>query len=145
MHLFIIPHWINQLSVVLVSLFALWKGGRPERIWAVVRVAVMLYPLGTCSIYACPEMRALVAAALPIMLTQLAAIVFLALRYDRYWLIWASSFCLLHVVTDLVGLYPGASWWAFASAHVIWTYCSSLVLAWGTWSYAREQRGPAAA
>ncbi|THD77015.1 MAG: hypothetical protein E7812_13730 [Phenylobacterium sp.] len=101
-----------------------------------MRVVFLLYPVQSCDIYACSETRALVLMTLPLFLAQLAIIIGLALRYDRYWLIWASSFLLLHVVTDLVGLRPGTSWWAFASAHVIWSYCTSAVFLWGVWSYA---------
>ncbi|MEO8115572.1 MAG: hypothetical protein ABI655_14390 [Phenylobacterium sp.] len=68
-----------------------------------------------------------------------------ALRSDRYWTIWASSFALLAIVVHLVWpLTSGLTFWTHAWAMNIWFGLTTTALLWGAWSTHRERTRAAA-
>ena len=72
----------------------------------------------------------------------LALCLFCALRADRYWVIVASSFALLGVVSDLAVYIPGVSLWAFMSASLVWSYAVGLAVLWGVLTHRPSQTAP---
>jgi hypothetical protein len=78
-----------------------WRGRTPERVGAVL-VAVAW--VGTTLVeqrnsWIAPQTGILVGDV-----ATLAALIAIAVRYDRYWLIWASAFQTVAVLTDLAFL-----------------------------------------
>jgi hypothetical protein len=55
------------------------------------------------------------------------------LRAERYWVLWASVFALLQMVTDVLFSFARVTVWADQSAGVIWVYLTSAAILWGVW------------
>jgi len=63
----------------------------------------------------------------------LFALVYLALKSDRFWPLWATAFHLLAVtVHTAMMVAPQISSWAFATGAVFWAYPMLLALAIGS-------------
>lgn len=132
MQLSSIPDWALAGYGVAVASVALWKGGRPERaVGATVLVEFLTQG------HVLPHVHA------PHWLEQawdiviLATCVICALRSNRYWTIWASSFALLSVVTPALRFMPGVGWWAYLSAERVWAILLVAALLAGAWSASR--------
>lgn len=61
-----------------------------------------------------------------------------AWRAERYWVLWATSFAVLPLVTDGVALIPGVTLWANGSAGLVWAYGSVAAAMVGIWQASRE-------
>lgn len=144
MHLFIVPAWFHALFCFGIALIAFWKGGPQVRVVAATTLVVgFVAPYFGCFHYfACPAWRELAGDGL-----MLAICLACLARAERYWLVWATSFALLSVITDLLGLVPGVTFWAFASLNWIWLYLLNLAVLWGAWEMprARAPMSPATA
>lgn len=71
----------------------------------------------------------------------LAILVWLSLRSDRFWPIWAAGFQLLAVVTHAARVVDtNVSPWAYITAALIWGYMLVGALAFGTWSTWRRRQ-----
>ncbi|MEO8115416.1 MAG: hypothetical protein ABI655_13600 [Phenylobacterium sp.] len=140
MQLFTVPEWVNEAYQVVASAFALWKGGWRERLVAASFFAIAFVGYGTWQPWRVPAWYWSVVDAI-----MLAMLVALALRGDRYWLIWMSSLALLLVVTHLMEpLITGVTGWALASAQMIWWYLSLALLLSAAWSHSRDRGRPSA-
>lgn len=109
--------------MALVSGFALWRGGAPERRVAVANVAAwFITPLTIEADAAGPQWGVLGVDGL-----FLAYLLWLALTADRLWLLFATAFQLLGVVTHLaLAVDQGVPALPYRWGLVIWSY---LVLA----------------
>jgi hypothetical protein len=137
MHLFTIPQWAMVAYGVGGSLYALRRGGPPQRAVAAAVVVGIATECGAPTYWTIPDGYSLTWDTV-----VLATCVICALRSDRYWTIAASSFALLEVVTDLMGFVPGVSLWAYLSADRVWTILLVASLLAGTWRADRAQRPP---
>lgn len=132
MHLFAIPFWFSFAYVYGVAVVALWKGGWRER---AIAFAPALYPmLWRTHGWDGASWRAIVDDSLVLGLCLICAV-----GAKRYWTLWAASFALLALVSDLLAYAPHVTRWAWASASLIWSYMIDLAVLWGLWTTARDR------
>lgn len=131
---------IWTLSMLLVSGFALWRGGRPERWVAVANVlAWILTPLAYRTDLIDPQWGVfLVDVAFLVLLAALA------MTTDRNWLLFAAAFQLLAVMTHIaIAVDRGVRTLAYFRGLVIWSYLVLGALAVGAWMFRRDRRAAA--
>ena len=129
-----------KIVLVLVVLFALLRGGRDERIVALLcfggtaATMLVLSPLGER--FAGIELGVFV-----IDLAMLAGFVLVALRSYRFWPLWVAGLQLTTVCGHaLKSVHTDLLPQAYAAALYFWSYPILLILAVGTWrSYNRRR------
>ncbi len=123
--------------MLLVSGFALWRGGRPERIIAIANLAAwILTPLTYRTNLLDPQW-----GVFAVDLMFLAILVWFAVTTDRTWLLFAAAFQLLAVITHIaIAVDPGVRTLAYFRGLVIWSYLVLGALAVGAWNRRRERR-----
>lgn len=131
--------------LILVTIFAFWRGGRPERTAATILVSILVTDqiyhnvFGAVGVYR--EVDPVHAAIDGV---ALVAMVWLALGRDRVWTLWFAGFQVIaamsHVVraTD-VEMYPIV--YAIIIRGPFWVQI--LLVGLGTWLHVRRQRGDA--
>jgi hypothetical protein len=126
--------------MLLVCGFALWKGGLPERLVA------MLFLIGAvCSmVFRVPYETRFGQMNLEIWITDfvmLVILVMVALFAERYWTIWMSSFQLVQVISHLPELLIPE---LLPQVHLLiislWVYPMLLILVIGTWRHAQRTK-----
>lgn len=132
---------IWTLSMLLVSGFALWRGGRTERWVAVANLlAWILTPLAYRNDLIDPQWGVfLVDVGFLVLLAGLA------MTTDRNWLLFAAAFQLLAVMTHIaIAVDRGVRTLAYFRGLVIWSYLVLGALAVGAWMFRRDRRTPEA-
>jgi hypothetical protein len=124
------PPWLYRAVTVLVYVFALFAGGRPERLLAGVCAALWFYA-NVASPYWLGERLGYQLAK---DIALLVLIVTLAIRYDRWWLLVAGATGVLWVATDLAAMISPHDPWAFGTAIWTWNAVFLAALLAGTWS-----------
>lgn len=125
LQLFVIPTWFHVAWMATLSLTSFWRGGWREQVIAASHVIQLATTVAICVLGPCwlnglpnPLWRNVASDA-----AMLAICLACAWRTERYFVLWASSFALLCVATDLLGLFvPGVTVWAYASANIVWSY-----------------------
>ena len=131
----VLPQQIWFIAMVLVSGAALWRGGVPEKRVAVANVAAwFLTPLAYDR-----DLAGLQWGVLGVDALFLAYLLFLALTTDRLWLLFATAFQLLGIVTHVaMGVDEGVPALPYRWGLVIWSYLTLAALAAGAWIH-RDQ------
>ena len=135
MYFAVLPQQIWFIAMVLVSGGALWRGGIPEKRVAVANVAAwFLTPLAYDR-----DLTGLQWGVLGVDGLFLAYLLFLALTTDRLWLLFATAFQLLGIVTHVaMGVDEGVPALPYRWGLVIWSYLTLAALAVGAWVH-RDQ------
>jgi hypothetical protein len=127
-------------NVLLVScmLYALWKGGAPERMGAAIlglgTVLSRVFVSGRQTNYQSVE-----TGILAIDILCLAAFVILALRAERFWPLWVAALMLLTVLAHVAKFVdPEMLLRAYAFLAIVWSYPAVLVMIVGTWRHQRR-------
>ncbi len=130
------PQLVWDAAMLSVSGIAIWKGGRPERIVAVVNI---LASIASALVQDTRHWLDPQWGMLGVDLAFLAVLLWLALRSDRHWPMWAAAFQLLGVVTYVARMtdYRVGALAPF-TAGVIWSYLVLLTLMIGTWAHWRS-------
>ena len=72
----------------------------------------------------------------------LLALLYLTVKSDRFWPMWASAFQLLAVaIHTVVMIAPDVTPWAFATGAVFWAYPMLLALALGSFEHVAAKPG----
>lgn len=125
--------------LLLTAGFALFKGGRPERLVA------LLFLLGTaCSMaFRVPYETRFGMINLEVWIVDLAMLISLtaiALYAERFWTIWMSSFQLVQVISHLPELLIPK---LLPSVHILiislWAYPMFALLLIGTWRHVKRE------
>ncbi len=117
--------------------FALWRGGRPERVAA---AACLVAWVATRLAYNYAGRIDTQWGILAVDIGFLAVLVYLALTTDRLWLLFAAAFQLLGVAIHLaITLDRAIRAVAYIQALIIWSYLVLLSLAIGTWFHWRNR------
>lgn len=128
---------IWTVLMLAVSGFALWRGGWPERLVAVANV------LASLASGLAENRRDFIDPQWGVMVIDvlfLALLLWLALRSDRHWPMWAAAFQLLAVVTHGAMMAdPSVGGWAYITGYIIWGYMVLASLSVGTWFVARAR------
>lgn len=131
-------HFVIPLAVV--TLFALWAGGWPERVGATV------YALSVAATHLALLMHSqmwlnLEAGVFIVDVVIFLIFVALALRADRFWPLWVSALLGIGVLGHLAKLMlPDTFWRAYAFVLAIWSYPIVALIAVGTFLHWRRKR-----
>jgi cytochrome bd-type quinol oxidase subunit 2 len=125
-------------ALILVSLYALVRGGAPER--SAAAMYLVAYILSAWATQLTSEQYGSVQwLVLGVDCGLLAALVSLALKANRYWAIWAASFQLIAVIAHLaMMLFPDIAAPAYATALLIWSYAVLPMLAVATYRHSQR-------
>ncbi len=133
-----LPQQVWTVLMIGVTVFAFWRGGWPERTVAVGMIAdsVASGILQDRHNWATTQW-----GDLAVDVAYLLLLVWVALKSDRLWPLWAAAFQLVGVVIYLariVDMKVGAL--APFTAVVIWSYLVLLSVVVGTWQRWRDRR-----
>jgi hypothetical protein len=134
--LLVIPDWFAISALVFAYSFALLAGGAPERIFAAVFASTWLLSMaihdrvGEMPLYETVKDT-----------VRLALVIWLAMRFDRWWLLVCGMAALLLVGTDIAGILVSIRPWALGTAVWTWSYLYLLTLTVGTWLSWRSRLG----
>jgi hypothetical protein len=127
--------WLALGFAFVACGYALWRGGRPERIGAAAFLVDWVFHPLTVNTQAWfgPQLAAFV-----LDLPLLGVLLWLALTGDRWWPLWAVAFQFLAMLmTVIIVADPRVQPLAYMTAAVLWSYLAVLTVAVGT---AREVR-----
>jgi hypothetical protein len=139
MHLFVIPVWGTPVLYASIALLAFWKGGWRERLLADLQLLLAAVEIAVCWAGACYPVQ-----PCPVVIVDslmLIACLICMVRAKRYWILCASSFGLLALVSDLMLFDRRVTLWASLSASIIWSYLLAASILWGVWTTARSAQG----
>ena len=133
-----LPYPVYFALLILCWMYALFRGGVPERIGTTIMLVGSALTLVAASgppyHFASLEIGILIVDA-----AAFLAFAVLALRADRFWPIWAAAFAALGVLGHLARWYAGTDVTprAYYVGIVIWSYPILAMLAIGTLSHQR--------
>lgn len=132
-----IPAIVGFIAMAAVCVYAILKGGRPEKIAGVViAVAWIASALLQDRIHILSPQWAV--AWLDVLL--FAVFVGMTLRWRRLWLVVACATQLLTAATHFTAvLDPRLFALAIITAYYVWSYATLAALAWGTYLASRRQ------
>ncbi|WP_404478685.1 hypothetical protein [Novosphingobium sp. BL-52-GroH] len=133
-------HLVFLALLVATSLYAVIRGGRPERIGAATMLAGSL--LSACAVHA-PRSRFIHAEGgiLLVDLAMLGVITWLAVRSTRFWPIWVAAMILAETVVHIMSaLAPRSVPIGYLRAQALWSWISLILLLGGTFRHRWRER-----
>lgn len=125
-----------------VSVFALWRGGRTERVVAVANIVAWLATILVQNRHNWLDPQW---GMFAVDVVFLLVLLWFVVRSSRIWILPAAAFQLLAVVTHAAILADeGVRAWAYMTALILWSYLVLITLAVGTYSYWRRTSAPRA-
>jgi hypothetical protein len=126
-----------HVAMATASGYAIWRGGRPERLVAVANVAAsiasMILPHAYGPYRTLWDIFAVDAAFFILLL-------WLAMTTDRIWLLFAAAFQLLPLGVHFAIQFDGSlRGWAYRSGMLVFNYALLTSLAAGTWLHDRDR------
>ena len=98
--------FLLQVAILLLIFAAAWlRGGRPEREVACIYVSMLILDLGQAALvgaWADAQYHNFNFYRFLLDIAALAAVVSVAIRYDRWWVLWVGSAHLLAVVAHVL-------------------------------------------
>jgi len=138
--LYQLPYWVWPTVLLTVCALAVWRGRDDERLaaggqlanWALSILLVRTTTGGVAS--SGPQWGVLAADA-----AFLILLLWIALRSDRYWPLFAAAFHLL-VVSVHIGriVDPRISGWAYITAGLVFAYLVLVTIGYGAWTAPRH-------
>jgi hypothetical protein len=121
---------IGLIFVIGATGYALWRGGRPERVCGAAMLAAWLISPYVVARHDWVDPQWALAA---IDFSLFALLFWYALRSDRYWPMWAAALLGLGVLMHITMVVdPRIIPKAYLTANVIWSYLVVLALVVGT-------------
>jgi hypothetical protein len=112
--------------------YAIFRGARSEYLGAAILIIGSLSSLAIGKIWGTYWIRT-ETEVFVIDIFALFALIYLTIKSDRFWPIWATAFQLLAVtIHGAVMMAPQITPWAFATGAVFWAYPMLLALAIGS-------------
>ncbi len=130
--------WASLGALLIVACVALWRGGWPERVAAIAMTAAWL---ATGIVYNNILQRGVQVAPMVVDALLLSVLLFIALRSNRWWPMWACAFQALTFVLHLAMIADAVLWRRAAwMANSCFSYLTMLALLCGA---IRTRRAPA--
>lgn len=124
--------------LALITLYALWAGGGPERIGAAIYAVSVAATILIMSAKSQDWLNLEVGVFIVDVVTFLAFVP-IALRADRFWPLWVTAFLGLGVLGHLARVVgPDTFWWAYAVVLTIWSYPILALIGLGTFLHRRR-------
>jgi len=122
---------IWDLAMMGMGGFALWRGGKPEKLLA---IGLILGSLATAVVENRQDWLYPQWGILLVDFGYLALAVWIGMRSDRVWPLFTAGFQLVAVITHGAMMADrGVGGWAYITAGVIWSYMILLSIVVGTW------------
>lgn len=128
------------LAILAVCcLYALVRGGPPERLGAAALIAAVV---ASHFVPASGPIRfqTIEYGTMAVDMTLLAVIVFIAVRAQRFWPMWMAAILLDTVLTHLLMLSPKLIPWSYSVMNAAWGYPLPIIIAVGTWRHQMRKR-----
>lgn len=135
------PERIWAVAMFAVSAYALWRGGRVERLVAGANILAWIVTIVVQNRqdWLNPQW-----GVLAVDVAFLGLLLALVVRTTRTWVMPAASFQLLAVVTHMAIMADrGVRAWAYLTALILWSYLVLITLAAGTYLQSRVSAPPA--
>lgn len=128
---------VYLMTLLGVSGYAFWQGGRPERLVAIIMLVGSFLSIPAAhmiaTIWQSPEF-----GILAVDLVVLGLLMSLALRSDRFWPIWITAIHFVSVAIHFATIVePTIIPRAYAMAQGFWAYPMLVVLMFGTMTHRR--------
>jgi hypothetical protein len=118
---------------MIVCALALWRGRDDERLAAAGTLANWAISLVVFR----SNSEATQWYVMAVDSALMVLLVWLALRSQRYWPLFAAAFALLMVLTHIAhALDTGVTGWAYLTAILIWSYLGLFAIGYGAWTAA---------
>lgn len=115
--------------------YAMWRGGAPERIVAILMLAAVSAGLGLSMIVPA-RFNGVETGIVIIDCVMLAILLAVALYAERFWPIWMTGLQAVAVAAHLAKMVsPAVIPWAYAAMLAFWSYPMMAILVVGTWRH----------
>ncbi|KRB48652.1 MAG: hypothetical protein V4514_20745 [Pseudomonadota bacterium] len=134
------PERVWAIAMFAVSAFALWRGGRTERVVAIANIVAWIATIvvQNRSNWVDPQW-----GMFAVDVAFLLVLLWFVIRGSRLWILPAAAFQLLAVVTHGAILADGGvRAWAYLTALILWSYLVLITLAVGAYTYWRREAAP---
>lgn len=129
---------IYDCVLVSVCLFAVVRGGRPERLGALINLVASLTS-SVARLLAVASWAPAEIVILAIDLGVVAGFYWLAIRTVRFWPLWAFGFAIADIFISLAGVFlPNVTLFAYATGMGVYAYLALAALAMGTFCLPRD-------
>ena len=132
---------VPRILLLIVVLFALRKGEEPERLVALILTAAFLLDLGNHAAFGDPAWFAVNPGHVVIDTWAFVALMWVALRANRGWPLWASAAQVIVIMAHIAKLWDPAmvrkAYWAMTQMPLI---LQLVVLALGTLAHVARSR-----
>ena len=129
------PERVWAVVMFAVSAFALWRGGRTERVVAVANIAAWLVTIVVQNRHNWLDPQW---GVFSVDVAFLVLLLWCVVRSNRLWILPAAAFQLLAVVTHAAILADdGVRAWTYMTALILWSYLVLITLGIGTYTYWR--------
>lgn len=135
--------WMTRLIVFLTlwlgsCLYALWRGGAPERIGALIFLLAAICSAALQS--QSQHFQAVEAGVLLVDCLVLLGFASLSIASERFWPLWMSGMQAVQVLSHAaIALNPHVLPWGYWKALTLWSYPMLGLLVVATWRHARRQ------
>ncbi|MDF2900287.1 MAG: hypothetical protein K0Q62_346 [Phenylobacterium sp.] len=130
------PERVWAVAMFAVSAFALWRGGRTERVVAIANIVAWIATIVVQNRHNWLDPQW---GMLAVDIAFLLLLLWFVVRSSRLWILPAAAFQLLAVLTHAAILADGdLRAWAYITALILWSYMVLITLAVGTYSYWRR-------
>ena len=133
--------WITRLLLCLAALFAVRKGDEPERLVAIIIVAILLFDVPNHLLFGDPTWFEVNPGHFVIDAWALLTITWVALRANRGWPLWLSATQLIVVIAHFGKLLEideaRRSYWVLTQLPYPVQICTLMI---GTFAHAARQR-----
>lgn len=127
------------IALVACCLYALIRGGAPERIGAAIFIAAVIFTGLAASSMEGKAFRSPEFGLLMVDGAMLVAFLILTTTSSRFWPIWMSGLQAVQVAGHLAKLAdPGLIYWAYGVAQGLWSYPMMALLAAATWRHRKR-------
>ena len=134
--------WASLIALAITAAVGLWRGGWPERTAA---AAMVLAWFATSLVHNTLQRWGVQTGVMVVDGLLLGALLFVALKSNRWWPMWASAFQAMSITLHLSVMADGKIWgWSYFVASSIFSYLVMLTLLVGALGRRhRKLRAPA--